>query len=66
MTEPTSRKAGVSAAYSTPVSTPVVTLVVDPGRYQFIDFVKLGVPLLFLTYLVTLVVAPLLFPFSDT
>jgi di/tricarboxylate transporter len=52
-----------SAAYSTPVSTPVVTLVVDPGRYKFTDFVKLGVPLVFLTYLVTVLVAPLIFPF---
>ena len=52
-----------SAAYSTPVSTPVVTLVVDPGRYRFSDFVKVGVPLLLLTYLVTLIVTPLLFPF---
>ena len=52
-----------SAAYATPISTPVVTLVVDPGRYKFSDFVKVGTPLLFLTYLVTLVVAPLIFPF---
>jgi di/tricarboxylate transporter len=52
-----------SAAYSTPVSTPIVTLVVEPGRYAFTDFVKAGVPLLLLTYLVTLVVAPLIFPF---
>lgn len=55
-----------SAAYSTPVSTPVVTLVVDPGRYQFIDFVKVGVPLLLLTYVVTLFVAPLIFPFHPS
>jgi len=53
-----------SAAYSTPVSTPVVTLVVEPGRYKFTDFVKVGVPLLFLTYLVILLIAPLIFPFS--
>lgn len=55
-----------SAAYSTPVSTPVVTLVVDPGRYKFTDFIKVGVPLLFLTYLATLVVAPMIFPFYPT
>ena len=30
----------------------MVTLVVDPGRYKFTDFVKVGLPLLFLTYLV--------------
>jgi di/tricarboxylate transporter len=53
-----------SAAFVTPVSTPVVTLVVEPGRYQFMQFVKVGVPLLFLTYAVTLVVAPLIFPFG--
>lgn len=52
-----------SAAYSTPVSTPVVTLVVEPGRYGFTDFLKVGVPLLLLTYVVTLSVAPLVFPF---
>jgi di/tricarboxylate transporter len=55
-----------SAAYSTPISTPVVTLVVEPGRYKFVDFVKVGVPLLFLTFLVTLVVAPLIFPFHPS
>ena len=54
-----------SAAYSTPVSTPVVTLVVEPGRYKFMDFVKLGVPLLLLTYLVVVVLAPIVFPFSS-
>ncbi|MGI9265254.1 MAG: SLC13 family permease [Gammaproteobacteria bacterium] len=52
-----------SAAYSTPVSSPVVTLVVEPGRYAFLDFVKVGVPLLVLTCLVTILIAPLLFPF---
>ena len=52
-----------AAAYSTPVSTPVVTLVVEPGRYGFVDFLKLGVPLLLLTYAATLLVAPLVFPF---
>jgi len=55
-----------SAAYSTPVSTPVVTLVVDPGSYKFTDFVKVGLPLLFLTYLVTILVAPLIFPFHPS
>jgi len=52
-----------SCAYSTPVSTPVVTLVVDPGRYRFFDFVKVGAPLLVLSYLTTMAVAPLVFPF---
>jgi di/tricarboxylate transporter len=53
-----------SAAYSTPVSTPVVTLVVEPGRYRFMDFVKVGTPLLVLTWLVALFVTPLVFPYQ--
>jgi di/tricarboxylate transporter len=40
-----------------------VTLVVEPGRYKFGDFVKTGVPLPLLTFLVTLIVAPIIFPF---
>lgn len=53
-----------SAAFVTPISTPVVTLVVEPGRYKFMDFVKVGVPLLLLTYLVTLLLAPLVFSYK--
>lgn len=52
-----------SAAFSTPVSTPVVALVVEPGRYKFADFVKVGVPLLILTCIVTVLIAPILFPY---
>ena len=50
-----------SAAFS----TPVVTLVVEPGRYKFMSFVKVGVPLLLLTCVATAVVAPLLFTFYE-
>jgi di/tricarboxylate transporter len=53
-----------SAAFVTPVSTPVVTLVVDPGSYKFMDFVKVGTPLLVLAWLTTLLVAPLIFPYA--
>ncbi|MDJ0893065.1 MAG: SLC13 family permease [Gammaproteobacteria bacterium] len=55
-----------SAAFSTPVSTPVVTLIVEPGRYRFVDFLKAGVPLLLLTYGVTALIAPLLFPYHPS
>lgn len=52
-----------SAAFATPVSTPVVTLVVEPGQYRFLDFVKVGLPLVLITWGVTLLLTPLLFPF---
>ena len=52
-----------SSSFSTPVATPVVSLVVEPGRYVFTDFIKAGLPLLILVYLTTLLVAPLVLPF---
>jgi len=51
-----------SAAFATPVSTPVVTLVVEPGNYRFGDFVKVGGLLLVLTWAVTILVVPIFFP----
>jgi di/tricarboxylate transporter len=51
-----------STAFSTPVASPVNTLVLGPGGYRFNDFVKVGVPLQVLAMVVTLLVVPLLFP----
>ena len=51
-----------SAAFMTPVSSPVNTLVVEPGGYGFMDFVKVGVPMALLTGAVSLILIPRLFP----
>jgi di/tricarboxylate transporter len=51
-----------SAAFMTPVSSPVNTLVVVPGNYGFNDFVKVGTPMVLLVMVVTLLTVPLLFP----
>lgn len=51
-----------SAAFSTPVSTPVVTLVVAPGGYKFAHFLKIGLPLTILVGLVTILITPYFFP----
>lgn len=53
---------GASAAFVTPISTPVVSLVVAPGNYRFSDFVKVGAPLLVIVWLVSLTLTPLFFP----
>ncbi|MBA1200577.1 SLC13 family permease [Pseudomonas capeferrum] len=47
-----------SAAFMTPVSSPVNTLVLGPGQYRFADFVKVGVPFTLLVMLVTVVMVP--------
>jgi di/tricarboxylate transporter len=52
-----------SAAFVTPFSTPVVTLVVAPGGYRFKDFAKVGIPLLVLAWATTMLVTPLVLPF---
>lgn len=51
-----------STAFSTPMASPVNTLVIGPGRYRFLDFVRLGVPLQLLAMAITLITVPLLFP----
>lgn len=51
-----------SAAFMTPVSSPVNTLVLDPGGYRFGDFIKIGVPFTVLVLLVSVLLVPLLFP----
>jgi di/tricarboxylate transporter len=51
-----------STAFMTPVSSPVNTLVLVPGKYRFGDFVKVGVPLALITMLIMVVLVPWLLP----
>ena len=50
-----------SAAYVTPVSSPVNMLVQEPGDYAFMDYVKVGLPLLFLSLIVTVLLIGFLY-----
>lgn len=52
-----------STAFMTPVSSPVNTLVVGPGNYSFIDFVKIGVPFSIITLVVCVLLVPVLLPY---
>jgi len=52
-----------SAAFMTPVSSPVNTLVLGPGKYSFSDFVKIGVPFTILVMVVCVLLIAVLFPF---
>ena len=47
-----------SAAFITPVSSPVNMLVVGPGDYRFGDFVRIGLPLTLLVLVATVVLVP--------
>jgi di/tricarboxylate transporter len=51
-----------SAAFMTPISSPVNTLVVGPGNYTFGDFVKVGVPFTLVVMVVCVIMVPILLP----
>ncbi|MBS6236281.1 MAG: anion permease [Clostridiales bacterium] len=52
-----------SCAFGTPVGTPPNTLVLGPGQYKFTDYVKAGVPLIFVCFVVSLIIIPMVWPF---
>ena len=52
-----------SAAYLTPVATPVNLMVMGPAGYRFGDYWKLGLPLLLVTFIVAVFVVPLFWSF---
>lgn len=54
-----------SAAFMTPISSPVNTLVLEPGRYTFGDFVKVGVPLTVLVMVISVFLVSWLMPVSS-
>jgi di/tricarboxylate transporter len=51
-----------SAAFMTPISSPVNTLVVGPGQYSFGDFVKVGVPFTVIVAIVSVLLVPVFLP----
>jgi di/tricarboxylate transporter len=51
-----------SASFTSPVSHPANVLVMGPGGYRFVDYVKLGVPLTIVVLLVTALMLPIVWP----
>ena len=52
-----------SCAFATPVGTPPNTLVLGPGGYKFMDYVKAGTGLVIVCFVVSLIVIPIVWPF---
>jgi len=53
---------GASAAFLTPISSTTNLMVMTPGGYSFMDYAKIGLPLMFLFLVVSLVLVPLIWP----
>ena len=52
-----------SCAFATPVGTPPNTLVLGPGNYKFMDYVKAGTGLVVVSFVVAIIVIPMVWPF---
>ena len=52
-----------SCAFATPVGTPPNTLVLGPGGYRFNDYVKAGTGLVVVSFIVSILVIPMVWPF---
>ena len=52
-----------STAFLTPVGTSTNAMVLSAGGYSFLDYFKVGFPLLILFFLTTILLVPLLWPY---
>jgi di/tricarboxylate transporter len=52
-----------SMAFSTPVASPVNTLVMGAGNYRFSDYLRAGIPMILIMLVTSLIVLPILWPF---
>lgn len=54
---------GASMCFASPFSTPPNALVMSAGRYTFMDYIKVGLPLQVIMGIIMVLVLPLIFPF---
>ena len=54
---------GGSCAYATPIGMPANTMVLGAGNYEFMDYVKAGLPLIVIATVVSMIILPIAFPF---
>ena len=52
-----------SCAFATPVGTPPNTLVLGPGGYRFMDYVKAGTGLVIVSFIISVILIPMFWPF---
>ena len=53
-----------SASFTSPISHPANILVMGPGGYRFVDYIRVGVPLTILVFITVMVLLPILWPLA--
>ena len=53
-----------SCAFTTPVATPPNTLVLAPGKFKFMDYIKVGTPLVIVSMIICVAIIPMVWPFN--
>ena len=53
-----------SASFTSPISHPANILVMGPGGYRFVDYLKVGVPLTIVVFITVMVLLPRLWPLT--
>lgn len=51
-----------SASFTSPISHPANILVMGPGGYRFVDYLKVGVPLTIIVFIAVMVLLPVFWP----
>ncbi|WP_196015540.1 SLC13 family permease, partial [Klebsiella variicola] len=54
---------GCSCAYATPVGTPANMMIFSAGGYRFMDYVRVGLPLIIISIIVSFILLRIFFPF---
>ena len=53
-----------SASFTSPISHPANILVMGPGGYRFVDYLKVGVPLTIVVFITVMILLPILWPLT--
>ena len=53
-----------SASFTSPISHPANILVMGPGGYRFVDYIKVGVPLTIVVFITVMILLPILWPLA--
>lgn len=51
-----------SASFTSPISHPANILVMGPGGYRFVDYIKVGIPLTIVVFITVMFLLPVLWP----